>query len=556
MEEEPIRKQTPKQCAAATVLVLILPLTAMARQEVLYTVAGTNAGDRLGASVSGAGDVNSDGYWDFMAGSQLSDRNGQNSGLLIVYSGSNGEMLYTYTGSQVGQHLGRSTSAAGDANHDGHDDFIIGSPFEDVTTGGVGGGVRANAGTADLRSGLDGSRIRVFRGGSNDEGKGYSVSGAGDVNADGYCDQIVGSFEGTARVRSGLDGTILHVIEESGNSPHIGWAVSAAGDVDGDGYDDIAGGSAGYDGGKGLVRVFSGLDGSELFRGVGGVVGETLGHSVSYAGDVNNDGRGDVIAGAPGRALGRGMARIYSGASGVVLHTFTENNSDMGWSVGGAVDIDNDGHDDVIAGGPTSVGMSGTEGKAWALSGRTGAILFSISGSSAAQSLGASVAGAGDVDGDGYGEVIVGAPIAHHSAPSGGLAMVLSGDECGAARTIADGCPGAGGFTPALSLTGCVIIGETVSINIDEGPGGAQAVLLLSLGSHPNSLQNGCVIHLAFPPVLIPLGVLSGSGAGQGEKELITTVSGVPNVSYYVVALMRDTTNTVATNTLEIIIAP
>ena len=185
----------------------------------------TEQDDSLGASASGAGHVNGDGYDDLIAGAPTVSTNGLYSGSARVYSGIDGSLLYSLYGANERDQFGYSVSGAGDVNGDGYDDFIVGSP-EENTNGFA-------SGSARVYSGLDGSVIHTFHGETLDsEGSmfvtkseffGRSVSGAGDVNGDGYDDVIVGSpyndnpndillqdNSGSATVFSGIDGSVLY----------------------------------------------------------------------------------------------------------------------------------------------------------------------------------------------------------------------------------------------------------------------------------------------------------------------------------------------------------
>ncbi|MCJ7459407.1 MAG: FG-GAP-like repeat-containing protein, partial [candidate division Zixibacteria bacterium] len=145
--------------------------------------------DNFGYSVSGAGDVNNDGYADLIVGALLNSAGGSFAGRAYVYSGQTGALLYTFTGEAAGDEFGCSVSGAGDVNKDGYADLIVG-------TFAYPGGTYA--GRAYVYSGQTGALLYTFTGAAANDQLGVSVSGAGDVNKDGYADLIVGAHGNSA----------------------------------------------------------------------------------------------------------------------------------------------------------------------------------------------------------------------------------------------------------------------------------------------------------------------------------------------------------------------
>ena len=176
-----------------------------------------------------------------------------------------------------------------------------------------------NSGRARVFSGADGSILYNFDGDSAGASLGLSVSSAGDVNGDGFADVIVGTNNsagsGSARVFSGVDGSVLYNFDGDSSLDGFGGSVSGAGDVNGDGFDDLIVGTLGDDNNgsaSGSARVFSGSDGSVLYNFDGDSVGDRFGTSVSSAGDVNGDGFADFIVGAELHGANRGgYARLF-----------------------------------------------------------------------------------------------------------------------------------------------------------------------------------------------------------------------------------------------------
>ncbi|MBL8746524.1 MAG: FG-GAP repeat protein [Phycisphaerae bacterium] len=400
-----------------------------------YPFIGTKADARVGSSVSGAGDVNGDGFDDVIVGAPTENNaSGVTTGVARVYSGRTGAFLRTFYGDSAGDQFGWSVSGAGDVNNDGIPDFIVGAPQDDNTG--------TDSGSARVFSGANGAILYTFNGDSADDRFGLSVSGAGDVNNDGFDDLIVGAYQddntgadsGSARVFSGATGAILYTFNGDAAGDRFGWSVSGAGDVNGDGFDDVIVGarfndSNGTD--SGSAQVFSGATGAVLytFNGVG--AGDLFGWSVSGAGDVNGDGFADLIVGAPfhdANGANSGSARVLSGADGAVLHTFVGDavGDNLGSSVGGAGDVNGDGFADLIVGVPLADNNKNiNSGSARVFSGADGAILYTFNGDAGNDQFGLSVGGAGDVNNDGFDDLIVGTPLADNNYINSGSARVF-----------------------------------------------------------------------------------------------------------------------------------
>ena len=427
LSESPVRRLQPTRRHASrrwlpVAALLALACSSTAQHQVFHRFAGAAAYDEFGSSVGNAGDVNGDGFADVIVGAPKADANGTNSGSAFVLSGRDGAVLYTFHGAG-GDQFGTSVAGAGDVDRDGYADVIVGAPFAYSTDG-----------AAYVFSGRDGSRLGAWSGSSPGDGLGRSVGGAGDLDGDGYDDVIMGaekglSGNGEAYLYSVRHNTTLHRSVGSAWNDLFGWSVSGAGDVDGDGRADvIVGAPIGN-----YARVISGRPPyATLYTFTGDTAGDQFGRSVSGAGDVDGDGYPDLVIGAPfddNAGTSSGSARVFSGSTGVAIRTLSGDASgqQLGWSVCGAGDVNGDGRADVVVGARLADGPNGWlgTGEVRVLSGRDGTMLSRFFGESVGDSAGFSVGGGGDVDGDGFADVVVGACLANANGVDAGAVLVL-----------------------------------------------------------------------------------------------------------------------------------
>lgn len=202
------------------------------------------------------------------------------------------------------------------------------------------------------------------------------------------------------------------------NSPgdNYGWVGASLGDLNGDGTDDY-GVTAVTDPAGGVLAgkayVYSGSDGSEL-NTVTGLGGELLGWSMDTAGDVNADGTPDYVIGAPGFGVNTpdvfGRALVVSGADHSMIHEFAASiQTRLGTAVAGAGDIDGDGHDDILVGSENASATGEQAGRVTLYSGADGTEIWSRNGEHPWDLLGSAADGLSDLDGDGVEDVVVGA---------------------------------------------------------------------------------------------------------------------------------------------------
>jgi hypothetical protein len=401
--------------------------------------------------------VNGDGYSDVIVGAAFYDNGQLDEGAAFVYHGSRNGLAISPSwraeGQQPASRFGERVATAGDVNGDGFADVIISAYTFD------------NGETDEGRAfvylgsvfGLAAAPAWITESDQSNANWGRSLSSAGDVNGDGYSDVIVGAplydnaqtDEGGAFVfhgsETGLSTTADWTIESNQTFANLGISVSTAGDVDRDGYSDVIVGSPAYNNGEddeGRVFVHHG-SASGLEENAGWMVesnqtGAAFGFSVATAGDVNGDGHSDVIVGALFYDNGEnneGGAFIYKGSPGGLSLTpgwigeGDQASASYGNSVATAGDVNGDGYSDIVVGAPLYDNGENDEGRAYIYHGASAGIAFirSFEIDQSAQ-YGRSVATAGDVNGDGFSDVIVGANFYGNGQAAEGGAFVYSGN--------------------------------------------------------------------------------------------------------------------------------
>ncbi|MDO9418842.1 hypothetical protein, partial [Pararhizobium sp.] len=466
-----------------------------------FRIDGVAVGDQSGYSVASAGDVNGDGIDDLVIGARHANPNGVYSGSSYVVFGKtasfgpsislaslNGGNGFRIDGAAAGDQSGHSVASAGDVNGDGIDDLIVSARLADPNGSSNAGVSYVVFGSDDgfpevlNLSDLNGVNGFSISGEAQSDWSGISVSSAGDINGDGISDVLIGAMladpNGVGGAGAGyvvfgrntvlegdfasnlnlsaLDGTNGFRINGVAAADSTGFSVSSAGDVNDDGFDDVILGARtadvngvssgasyvvyGSDAGFADELNLTDLNGLNGFRISGAMASEYSGYSVASAGDFNGDGIADLIIGAPyaspngfrsgasyvvfGDAAGFGAdlnLGSLNGLNGFRIIGEAEADQSGNW-VDSAGDINGDGFDDLIVAtrdaGPNGAysgvtyivfGAAASVGASFSLSSLNGTNGFQVNGVAADDRSGRSAAAAGDVNGDGIDDLIIGA---------------------------------------------------------------------------------------------------------------------------------------------------
>ena len=396
-----------------------------------FSIKGVGTISGYGNTVYRAGDVNNDGIDDIIIGAP--GALGHKGAVYVIFGTSSGftdidlsttnlsssQRGFMIAGAAVGDYLGYSVSCAGDINHDGIDDIIFGAYGSFGFAGAVYGLFGKASGHTDIDLGV--TSLSISQQGFTIAGPlngylGNSVSKAGDVNQDGIDDIIIGAFRANT---------------ESGVAYVVFGKIGGPGNID--------------------LKAISLSTSSKGFQ-VSGTSNDNLGMSVSSAGDVNKDGIDDVIIGAWHASAAYVIFGAKTGLADINLSmanfpsqrgfkiTGHSSSDYFGSLVSSAGDINKDGIDDIMIGAGSAYS---TMGVTYVIFGRSGGFPninfattnlsttqqgFQINGTTAGDSLGTALSSAGDLNGDGISDIVIGA---HTSLSSIGSVYVVFGRSNG-----------------------------------------------------------------------------------------------------------------------------
>ncbi|MCH2111810.1 MAG: VCBS repeat-containing protein [Planctomycetes bacterium] len=406
-------------------------------------ILGTQAGARFGQSISSISDINGDGLPDILIGAPLSSANRFiENGLLHAYSPANSSDIWTKSGARDGDWFGSAVTTLNDLDGDGLAETLVGAPRGSWPNGTVTGytSVLSGDGSTVIRRDF-GDKVRDYFG--------SAVLGLGDIDGDLIPDFIVGSHESDAKGTRKYDTGSAYMIStangryEQFDGAHAGdrdcFSLAKIHDLNGDGVHEILVGAL-----FAPATIRDGVTGVVLRSHEGGNYGDDFGRFTFECGDIDQDGRADFAVGAytgdPGGLTGAGSMHFFSGDTGLQVSQIDGQKSfeSIGPSLARLGDIDGDGIDDVAVGGPLDSPNGVFEaGVVRAYSTCLGNLLWTTAGRSANDRLGNALAAVGDLNQDGYTDLVASAYLADpQGMEAAGQVLILDGKDGNILATI------------------------------------------------------------------------------------------------------------------------
>ena len=371
--------------------------------KILREWRGEAANDQFGWIARNLGDVDGDGVADVVTSAPTKAIGGAAAGRIYVYATGSGALRWTADG-KPGDRLGIGVEAAGDTNHDGTPDVIAAAP---------------GAGYARVYSGDDGRVLLTLKAENPADAYGRHVAGIGDVDRDGCDDVIVGAPNndaggedaGRAYVYSGKDGRVILTLTGERAKDNFGSAV--AGWSNGKQIMILVGAPAGAPSKRGRTYVYSSLSSTPAFLIEAEETSAGLGAMfLSVPGDVDGDGVADAYASDfsnSAKGPGTGRTFIHSGKDGRRLLALTGETAGEGFGTSPSVagDVNGDGHADLIVGAWQYAGAATSGGRAYLYSGKDGTLLKTYTCRTPWDTFGFDAVTLGDVDADGTSDFLI-----------------------------------------------------------------------------------------------------------------------------------------------------
>ncbi len=462
----------------------ILPGGGALDASLLGDVLGVDGASQSGTPMAITGDLDQDGIHDYAVGVPAEN-------LVLVLSGVDQQLLHALPAPGLGG--GESLDCVGDIDGDGVDDLLVGRPNANGFLGQV-----------DLWSGATGLLLFTRPGEDSFDAFGEAVSAAGDIDGDGTPDLLVGApgddgpsgSDGLVSVLSGVDGSLIDQFGDPRGS-RFGSSLALVGDVTQDGLADLLV-TAAINGAPGsLVQLRDHVTGPVVAQFFGATLGGVLRIAVASAGDLNGDGTPDFAIGTPS-ALTNGVITgelvAYSGADNSPLfsHPGTPGSA-LGHSLSAAGDVNGDDLDDLIVAAPFD-----GPGRAIVLGGPAGQVLFEIEPQLPTSRLAMTVTGGGDVNGDGFDDVL------------STRLPYLGTSETSARMMIVSGSP-ADHVAPSLNGSGTLLPDSLLQLTVSDGQPSAETTLVIGSDHIDQAFHGGVLVPV---PELILAGLRLDSSGG------------------------------------------